>query len=94
MIRFPIAARSLSFKTRANPVMTTKIRLVLTVMVLSFTSVSPFAQSKCLSPDETKELPAQLKSPQNVVFNQKLRDNLLKTRRQDQKTCFQRRRLS
>lgn len=49
--------------------MATKIRLVLTVMVLSFTSMSLFAQSKCLSPEEAKAMLAQVDSTQNVIFN-------------------------
>ena len=78
MIRFPIAARLLLLKTRANPVMTSARRLLLMVIVVSVTSVSVFAQSKCLSPDQAKALLAQLDSRQAETPNKKLREDLLK----------------
>ena len=58
--------------------MTTITRLVLILFVVSLTSVPLFAQSKCLSPDEAKTMLAQVSSSQNVKFNKKLHDELLK----------------
>jgi hypothetical protein len=58
--------------------MTTITRLVLTVIVVSLPSVSLFAQSKCLSPDEAKTILEQVNSPPPVTFNKKLREELLK----------------
>jgi hypothetical protein len=51
MIRFPIAARFITNQDPGQQCMTTIIRSVLTVIVVSLTSMSLFAQSKCLSPD-------------------------------------------
>ncbi len=78
MIRFPIAARFITNQDPGQRCMRTIIRLVLTVIVVSVTTVSLFAQSKCLSPDEAKALLAQLESRQNTTPNKKLRDELLK----------------
>lgn len=58
--------------------MTTMIRLVLVVIVVSVTSVSLRAQPRCLSPEEAKTLLAQLSSRQNRVPNKKLHDELIK----------------
>jgi len=51
MMRFPIAAGFITNQEPGQQCMTTIIRLVLTVIVVTVTSVSLFAQSKCLSPD-------------------------------------------
>jgi hypothetical protein len=51
MIRFPIAARFITNQEPGQQCMTIIIRLVLTVIVVSVTSVSLFAQSKRLSRD-------------------------------------------
>jgi hypothetical protein len=56
--------------------MTAITRLVLTVIVVSLTAVSLFAQSKCLSPDQAKSMLAQVNSPASVTFNKKLHDEL------------------
>ncbi len=58
--------------------MTVFIRLVLTIVVMSVTSGSLFAQSRCLSPDEAKALLAQVDSGQDRTPNKKLHDELLK----------------
>ena len=58
--------------------MTTMIRLVLAVIVVSVTSLSLRAQPKCLSPDEAKTLLAQLSSRQDRTPNKKLSDELIK----------------
>ena len=58
--------------------MTVVIRLVLTIIVVSVTSGSFFAQSRCLSPDKAKELLAQVDSGQDRTPNKKLHDELLK----------------
>jgi Ca-activated chloride channel family protein len=58
--------------------MTTITRLVLIVFVVSLTSVPLFAQSKCPSPEEAKTMLAQVNSSQNVKFDKKLHDELLK----------------
>jgi VWFA-related protein len=58
--------------------MRTITRLVLTVIVVSLTSVSLFAQAKCLSPDAAKAILEQVNSPRSVTFNKKLREELLK----------------
>ncbi len=58
--------------------MTTITRLVLTVIAVSLPSVSLFAQSKCLSPDEAQKILEQVNSPRPVAFNQKLREELVK----------------
>jgi VWFA-related protein len=58
--------------------MTVVIRFVLTIIVVSVTSGSLFAQSKCLSPDEAKALLAQVESGHDRTPNKKLHDELLK----------------
>src|SRR6266481_4394374 len=58
--------------------MTVFIKFLLTITVVSVTSGSLFAQSKCLSPDEAKALLAQVDSGQNRTPNKKLHDELLK----------------
>jgi len=58
--------------------MTSIVRLLLVVMVVSVASVSLFAQSKCLSPDEAKALLTQLDSRQDKTLNKKLREEVLK----------------
>ena len=78
MIRFPIAGACFLFKIRANVLMTMISRLVLTVIVVSLSTVTPFGQAKCLSPDQANAIPAQLNSSPNVAFNKKLHDELLK----------------
>lgn len=58
--------------------MTTMIRLVLAVIVVSVTSLSLRAQPECLGPNETKMLLAQLSSRQNRTPNKKLQNELTK----------------
>jgi VWFA-related protein len=58
--------------------MTVFIRFVLTIIVVSVTSGSLFAQSKCLSPDEAKALLVRFDSGQDRTPNKKLHDELLK----------------
>jgi hypothetical protein len=55
--------------------MTTITTFVLTVIAVVLPSVSLFAQSKCLSPDEAKAMHDQLNSPRQRLFNKKLHDD-------------------
>jgi len=58
--------------------MTTTIRLIVAVSVLTVCPLWAGAQTKCLTPDEAKTLLTRVNSPGNVVYNKKLRDELLK----------------
>ena len=89
MIHFPIAAHSLLIKDPGQRCMTTMIRLVLVVIVVSVTSVSLRAQANCLSPEEAKTLLAQLSSSQNRLPNKKLHDELIKLVRKTEGLIFQ-----
>lgn len=75
-------------KSRANALMTTITRLVLTVIVVSLPSMSLFAQSKCLTPEEAKAILEQVNSPRPVAFNKKLREELLKLAGKSEKLIY------
>src|ERR1700738_4419909 len=68
--------------------MTTIIKSVLTVMALTLCAVGAGAQSKCLTPDEAKAMLAQVNSPHEVIFNQQLRDDLLKITGKTEKLIY------
>ncbi len=68
--------------------MTTITRLVLTIIVVSLASVSLFAQSKCLSPDEAKAILEQVNSPRPVAFNKNLREELVKLAGKSEKLIY------
>ena len=75
-------------KAPANSLMTTIIKSVLTVMALTLCAVGAGAQSKCLTPDEAKAMLAQVNSPHEVIFNQQLRDELLKITGKTEKLIY------
>lgn len=68
--------------------MKTITKLVLTVIAVILPSVSLFAQSKCLGPDEAKAMLDQLNSPRQRLFNKKLHDELLKTAGNSERFVF------